>query len=241
MESEVRRLLIEHGVKKVKECVDKVCRNLYEELREVYGETVVAVETPEPAPVVEAPPVEKERRLRIVKKKEPVEPPVETPVEAAAGAAEAPGDKVVEVVTMRVKKKVAAPVEVQQAAEESDSDSDATVPVDLENECENTQNDQSKSSKYPKKTPEEIRKDRDAHLAAVEAKRVELVNRGISPKTLLTRENLEKWLKSGMSYQRIARDHVGLSEKYIAGFAKNYGLKSNIADVIRLRRARGLM
>ena len=221
----MRRLLIEHGVKNVKECVEKVCRSLYEELREVYGETVVAVGTPEPAPVVEAPPVEKERRLRIVKKKEPVEPPVETPVEAAAEAAEAaeaPGDKVVEVVTLRVKKKVAAPVEVQQDAEESDSDSDATVPVDV-------------PTTYRVKTPEEIKKERYEYRSAVEQKRAQLIEKGIKPESLLTRENLETWLNAGMSYQRIAREQTGCHESVISATARMFGLKSKIGKIIMLR------
>ena len=215
MESEVRRLLIEHGVKNVKECVKKVCRSLYEELREVYGETVVAVGTPEPGLVVEAPPVEKERRLRIVKKKEPVEAPVEA-------AAEAPGDKVVEVVTLRVKKKAAAPVEVQQAAEESDSDSEATVPVDV-------------PTTYRVKTPEEIKKERYEYRSDVEQKRAQLIEKGIKPESLLTRENLETWLNAGMSYQRIAREQTGCHESVISATARMFGLKSKIGKIIMHR------
>jgi hypothetical protein len=261
METEVRRLLIEYGAKNVRECVDKVCKSLYEELREMYGGVVqpVVVATPTAAVAAEVAATEeaeteqpkKERKLRIVKKKEAV---VEAAAEVATEGAtegvvesndnmqmeEKLNDKVVEVVTLKIKKKIVPPVEVQQTIEE-DSDSDATIPVDMNEDSEDKTNEDSASSKYPKKTPEEIRKDRDAHLAAVEAKRVELVNKHISPKTLLTKENLEKWLKSGLSYQRIARDHVGLSEKYIAGVAKNYGLKSNVANVMRLRRMRGLL
>ena len=205
MESEVRRLLIEHGVKNVNECVEKVCRSLYEELREVYEETVVAVGTP----VVEAPPVEKEGRLRIVKKKEPVE---------TLAATEAPGDKVVEVVTLRVKKKVAAPVEVQQAGEESD----ATVPVDV-------------PTTYRDKTPEEIKKERYEYRSAVEQKRAQLIEKGINPESLLTRENLETWLNAGMSYQRIAREQTGCHESVISATAKMFGLKSKIGNIIMLR------
>ena len=205
MESEVRRLLIEHGVKNVNECVEKVCRSLYEELRKVYEETVVAVGTP----VVEAPPVEKEGRLRIVKKKEPVE---------TLAATEAPGDKVVEVVTLRVKKKVAAPVEVQQAGEESD----ATVPVDV-------------PTTYRDKTPEEIKKERYEYRSAVEQKRAQLIEKGINPESLLTRENLETWLNAGMSYQRIAREQTGCHESVISATAKMFGLKSKIGNIIMLR------
>jgi hypothetical protein len=209
--------------------VNTVSKALYDELVDIYGEKECIVETAEANETVDTPLVEKKaRRLRIMKKKEPVETLVETevvpPVEHVVDD-EKPGDKVVEVVTLRVKKKVTTPVEVQQSTEESDSD--ATV---IQENLEGV---------YVKKTPEEIRKERDSHLATVEAKRVELVEKGINPKTLLTRSNLEKWLKMGMSYQRIAREEVGLSERYIAGVAKNFGLQSSIGEVIRLRRARG--
>jgi hypothetical protein len=221
MEAEVRRLFLEYGVKNVMSCVNTVSKALYEELKEIYGEKECIVQTV-PVEAVEASPVEKKERKRIVKKA--VEAPAETAAEPVAI-----NEKVVEVVTLRVKKKVAPPVEVQQTAEEDveeESDSDMTVPVDGQ-------------TTYRVKTTEEIRKERDEYLAAVAAKHAELVNKNISPKTLLTRDNLEKWLKSGMSYQRIAREHVGLSERYIAGVAKNYGLKSNVAEVMRLRRMRG--
>ena len=55
--------------------------------------------------------------------------------------------------------------------------------------------------------------------------------------SLLTKENMEKWLNSGMSYQRIAREEVGLSEKIVSSKAKEYGLTSKIGNIIRLRRA----
>lgn len=233
MESEVRRLFLEYGVKNVMSCVNAVSKALYEELKEIYGAVevpvVAPIETPMTAEVPEAPEAsveKKERRLRIVKKKEPVEPAVEPVVETSADtpvavvADEKPGDKVVEVVTLRVKKKVAPPVEVQQTAEESESDSDATVPLDGD------------EPRYKIKSPEEIKKERLDHRAAVEKKRAELVAQGIVPESLVTKENLEKWLGAGMSYQRIAKELTGCHDAYISTIAKSFGLKSLIAGII---------
>jgi hypothetical protein len=61
---------------------------------------------------------------------------------------------------------------------------------------------------------------------AVEAKHQELLAEGIDPESLLTKENLEKWLKSGKSYQKIARDYVGLHESIVSAKAKEFSLKS---------------
>jgi hypothetical protein len=57
----------------------------------------------------------------------------------------------------------------------------------------------------------------------------ELVSKGITPKSLLTKENIEKWVKDGLTYTQIARDHVGIDAEEIGAIARNFGIKSNIA------------
>lgn len=213
MESEVRRLFIEYGVKNVMSCATTISKALYEELKEMYGETVVV----EPVETVEALPAEKKEKKRIIRKAvEPVETPVETAVEPVAT-----NEKVVEVVTLRVKKKAVPPVEVQQSGEEDseESNSDVTVPVDNQ-------------KTYPVKTAEELKNERHDHREAVEKKRAEIEGQGIEPESLLTKENLEKWLGSGMSYQRIAKEMTGCHEADISRYAKRFGLKSIIAGII---------
>jgi hypothetical protein len=61
---------------------------------------------------------------------------------------------------------------------------------------------------------------------AVEKKHDELLANGTDPESLLTKENLEKWIKGGKSYQKIARDHVGLHESIVSAKAKEFGLQS---------------
>jgi hypothetical protein len=67
---------------------------------------------------------------------------------------------------------------------------------------------------------------KEVQRLAVEAKYDELLANGVEPESLLTKENLEKWLKSGKSYQKIARDHVGLHESIVSTKAKEFGFKS---------------
>ena len=62
------------------------------------------------------------------------------------------------------------------------------------------------------------------------AKYKELTSKGIDPESLLTKENLKKWIETdGLTYAQIARDHVGISALQVSNMAKGFGLKSVIA------------
>lgn len=63
----------------------------------------------------------------------------------------------------------------------------------------------------------------------VKEKYAELVNKGIEPVSLLTKESLKKWVEEeGLTYAQIARDHVGLPADQIASLAKGYGFQSPV-------------
>jgi hypothetical protein len=64
----------------------------------------------------------------------------------------------------------------------------------------------------------------------------ELSDKGIKPESLLTKENLSKWLGEGMSYMRIAREVVGVHENEIAAVAKTFGLQSDIKKYIVMKK-----
>ena len=86
---------------------------------------------------------------------------------------------------------------------------------------------------YRAKTKEERDEEKRNHKDAVRTKREELQKQGIRPSSLLTKENLKKWLDQGMSYQRIAREKVGLNETIISQEAEKHGMKSQIAGMMR--------
>lgn len=86
-------------------------------------------------------------------------------------------------------------------------------------ESENTQENGDKFSKQKHK--EEVLK-----------KRKELEEKGIKPESLLTKDNLQKWLAEGLSYMRIAREKVGIPENEISAIAKTLGLQSNMKRYI---------
>lgn len=74
------------------------------------------------------------------------------------------------------------------------------------------------------------------HKEQVIKKQKELLEKGIKPESLLTKDNLTKWLGEGMSYMRIAREQVGVPENEIAALAKSFGLQSDIKKYIVMKK-----
>jgi hypothetical protein len=59
-------------------------------------------------------------------------------------------------------------------------------------------------------------------------KRVELEAKGITVASLLTKENLEKWVtEDGRTYSYIAREYVGCPDAQVSAAAKTYGIQSS--------------
>jgi hypothetical protein len=76
------------------------------------------------------------------------------------------------------------------------------------------------------------------HKEEVLKKHKELTEKGIKPESLLTKENLAKWLSEGMSYMRIAREQTGVPENDIAAIAKTFGLQSDIKKYIVMKKGK---
>ena len=74
------------------------------------------------------------------------------------------------------------------------------------------------------------------HREEVAKKNKELVEKGIKPESLLTKENLTKWLGEGKSYMRIAREDAGLPENQISAMAKQFGLQSDMKKYIVMKK-----
>ena len=64
-----------------------------------------------------------------------------------------------------------------------------------------------------------------------EAKKLkELTTQGILPETLLTKENIVKWIKDEQrTFAFVAREYVGMPEAKVAEFAKEHGVSSSIS------------
>ena len=82
----------------------------------------------------------------------------------------------------------------------------------------------------------EVKAVKDNQKEAVAKKRKELEEKGITAKSLLTKENLQKWIGEGCTYSKIARDYTGCSDAEIAAAAKEYGLQSNLSKHFAFKR-----
>ncbi len=85
-----------------------------------------------------------------------------------------------------------------------------------------------------RESPEKFSKAK--HREEVAKKNKELLEKGIRPESLLTKENLTLWLGKGMSYMRIAREQTGIHENEVAAMAKNFGLQSDIKKYIVMKK-----
>lgn len=110
------------------------------------------------------------------------------------------------------------------------------VNRDQKDDQEDEQEEVKTIKKYVKKTDEELKQIKANHRATVLKKYKEHKEKGIDPHSLLNKENLEKWLGLGLSYQKIARDHVGIHENIISSVARAMGLKSAMSGLFPAKR-----
>ena len=61
-------------------------------------------------------------------------------------------------------------------------------------------------------------------------KLAELTAQGIVPETLLTAQNIKKWIEDEhRTFAYVAREYVGMPEAKVADFAKEHGINSTIS------------
>lgn len=87
-----------------------------------------------------------------------------------------------------------------------------------------------------KKVSNDVRAAKEYQKEAVAKKRKELEEKGITAQSLLTKENLQKWIGEGYTYSKIARDYVGCTDSEVAGAAKAFGLQSNMSKHFAFKR-----
>lgn len=210
MEAEIRGLFIKYGIAEVKECMEKECRRMYESLQSIYEvkrkyERKASAKEPVPTAPVEEP----------VAPTAPIEQPVEEPV--------APTEPLKKHIR---KVKVIKSEDVKEPESNEDNETKENIfeiikksnkfipaPVSVESESD-------EEHVYDKVVDEKER-----HRIAVEEKRKELLEQGIEPESLLTKENLEVWLKKGKTYMKIAKE-TGVDEGEVSRTARGFGLKS---------------
>ena len=122
--------------------------------------------------------------------------------------------------------------QVQQSQKHTPLRADTKVVVVKQPEAQQSEPQQPQSQQQPQQVhnvsglsdPKDIKK---WQKEQEEKKKRELDAQGINPASLLTKENLERWiLQEKKTYAAVARDYVGLPESMISSSAKSFNIQS---------------
>lgn len=200
MEDDIRALLLKYGIVEVHEALKSICQRMYWELGQIYGPTTTIDNVVKVCAVIP-----ESNSIEVA----PSPPPEfdEEPIIESESEAESEEETVKEVVLPKrvIKKKKAEQEEV------------VVVPL----------NELVKSVEDEDAWTTEQKRIKDKHRKAIQDKFDELTAKGMDPNALLTRENLQRWLSDGKTYNTIARD-VGLHESIVSKTAKEFGLESKV-------------
>jgi hypothetical protein len=242
METEVRAVLGKYGLIAVREFVEAECKATWEYLNVLYGNTVrstpVSIETEK---VVPTSPAVEETVLDMISTEHVVDNGTVTVNQEEEKVKE--DKKIIQRRPIKVIDFLKKPIVVNLVSnteqrrnvlvEKEDRKDDIAFEPESNNEELQEVSSVEGDKAYRVKTKEEREEEKRIHKETVKKKHDELVSQGIKPSSLLTKENLTKWLGEGKSYQRIAREHVGLNETIISHTASRYGLSSQIAGIMR--------
>ena len=201
MEDDIRALLLKYGIVEVHEALKRVCQRMYCELGQIYGPST-DIDSVVKVCAIGSPEsglyLPTPSMQSILAGKEPPQLDLNNEEE----------DSVKEVV---LPKRIIKKKKTEQEQEVT------VVPLNELVAAEPTEDSWATDQKRIK----------DKHRKAIQDKFDELTAKGVDPNTLLTKENLQTWIKEGKSYNSIARD-VGLHESVVSKAAKEFGLESKV-------------
>jgi len=201
LQQDIRGLIATHGFEMVHTSFQEIMRQDYEFLSKIF-KTVPAA----PAPV-----------------STPAPAPVPTPAShEVPPTSHQPNKKMIRIT---VKKEVEEPPKLVVNTVPVISTS---TPVEEETPVEESVNTLEMPDEKPKfRSPTEMKR---FQKEAEKKKRAELDAKGISVASLMTRENLKKWIEEeGKTYAWVAREVIGCAETLVSTMSKNYGIQSNIS------------
>jgi hypothetical protein len=106
-------------------------------------------------------------------------------------------------------------------------------PPAVENEEENEEESEVAAVVPPASKPPTFKNPKEAKAWQKEQelkKKQELSDSGILPNSLLTKENLERWIiQDSRTYAYIAREYVGLPEAMVSETAKAFGIQTEVS------------
>jgi hypothetical protein len=203
LQQELRALVAANGFEMVHTTLQEMMRQDYEFLSKIF-KTVVPVTVPAPVPVpvpVPAP--------------APAPTTVHTPLEVMQ-AMNPPPKKMVKIT---VRKAAEEPISSPPPAPMPPS------PALISQPEVNTLEAPADKSKF--RSPAEVKR---YQKEAEAKKRTELDAKGITVASLMTRENLKKWIEDeGHTFAWVAREMIGCADTLVSTMAKNYGIQSSIS------------
>lgn len=201
MEAELRELLVKYGTSEVHKMLMKIMRDDYHYLRSIFEKKQPATAPSNPILLPEAEAVQP-APIQTIQLQETIVAPAVT------------DENGVKHLVVQPKKKGADEIfAATQTAREQVQES--SVTTDLTEE----------QTGHPFRDPKAMKQ---FQTEAEAKKRAELDAQGVTVQSLLTRENLEKWLRvEGLTYAAVARDHVGCPADLVATTAKAFGIQSS--------------
>lgn len=211
LQQDLRALVAAHGFEMVHTTLHEMMRQDYEFLSKIFKTAApVTAVAPIPAPAPTPAPV-----------------PAPTPVPAPAPTTVHTSLEVVQAMNPPAKKMVK--ITVRKAAEEPLSSPPPApmppTPAPISQPEVNTLEAPAEKSKF--RSPAEVKR---FQKEAESKKRAELDAKGITVASLMTRDNLKKWIEDeGNTFAWVAREMIGCAETLVSTMAKNYGIQSNIS------------
>ena len=198
----LRQAIAWYGFQAVHDTFQEICKEDYEFLKKLYEVSVPAKVRPSPpAPVQEAPQEE-----------------------------EIPRPEKLRDAKVRIVKKPTAPEDLVPTTNIPINPVGVTVALPLTQTTETPPATQTETSALVNThasgltDPKDIKK---WQKEQEDKKKRELDAQGINPASLLTKENLQKWIvEEKRTFAAVARDYVGLPDSMVSAAAKSYGIQS---------------
>jgi hypothetical protein len=205
LQQELRALVAANGFEMVHTTLHEMMRQDYEFLSKIFKTVVPAtVPAPTPAPVPA-----------------PAPAPAPTTVHTSLEVVQAMNPPPKKMVKITVRKAAEEPISSPPAAPMPPTPS----PPHADEVQVNTIEIPTEKSKF--RSPAEVKR---YQKEAEAKKRTELDAKGITVASLMTRDNLKKWIEDeGHTFAWVAREMIGCSDTLVSSMARNYGIQSNIS------------
>jgi len=194
----LRQAIAWYGFQAVHDTFQEICKEDYEFLKKLYE---VPAKVKAPSPPAHAP----------------------APVQEAPQEEEIPRPEKLRDAKVRVVKKPTAPEDLPaQPATNIPSNTVIAEPTPPATQAETSAVVNTHASGLT--DPKDIKK---WQKEQEDKKKKELDAQGINPASLLTKENLQKWIvEEKKTFAAVARDYVGLPDSMVSASAKSYGIQS---------------